>query len=497
MRIRNSPDTFPVSEKLKIGWIYGLTSLFLIANLYLVVQKDFYWFFLLPLVLIVLYYYLTSYDKIVYLITFLTPLAVNFSDFEMGLGVSLPTEPLMFGVLLVFIANVIFQNKYDKRISTHPISYLIYLSLFWIFITMLTSEMPIVSLKFLISRLWFIVPFFFIASMLFRKMENIKKFLWLYTAGLLVVIIYTISIHSTYGFDEETGHWVMSPFYNDHTAYGAALAMFIPVTVGFIFFPEQKKSIKFAAIMALLLIVAALILSYSRAAWLSVIAAAGVFLLVIFRIKFYWVVTALIVVFGIFFAFQNQIIDSLEKNKQDSSANFAEHIKSMTNISSDASNLERINRWQAAVRLFDERPIFGWGPGTYQFVYAPYQRSKEKTIISTNLGDQGNAHSEYLGAMSEQGIMGLIIILLIFSSGIYYGLTVYEKGNLKVKFLSMMVTLGLITYIAHAILNNFLDSDKLSVPFWGFFAVIVALDVYHIDKSQENPVIENSEKTIS
>ena len=43
----------------------------------------------------------------------------------------------------------------------------------------------------------------------------------------------------------------------------------------------------------------------------------------------------------------------------------------------------------------------------------------------------------------------------------------------------MMLTLGLITYFAHGILNNFLDTDKLSVPFWGFIAGIVALDIYH------------------
>lgn len=490
MRTRNNPEIFLVSEKLKIGWVYGFTALFLVANLYLVVQKDFYWFFLLPIVLIVLYYYFTAYDKIILLITFLTPLAVNISNLEMGLGVSLPTEPLMFGVLLIFIANVVFQNKYDKKLSAHPISYIIYLSLFWIFITTLTSEMPLVSLKFLISRLWFIVPFFFIAAMLFRKIENINKFLWLYISGLVIVILYTLSVHSQFGFDEQSGHWVMSPFYNDHTAYGAALAMFIPVSVGMIFFPEQKKITRLMSVIVLFILIVAVSLSYSRAAWLSIIAAVGIFLLVVLRIKFYWVITALVVVFGLFFAFQNQIIDKLEKNKQDSSANLVEHLKSMTNISSDASNLERINRWQAAIRLYDDKPVFGWGPGTYQFVYSPYQRSKEKTTISTNLGDKGNAHSEYLGAMSEQGLLGLIIVLLLFGSAIYYGLTVYKKGNLKVKFLSMMVTTGLITYIAHGVLNNFLDTDKLSVPFWGFIAVIVALDVYHTKEEAEKQETE-------
>jgi hypothetical protein len=39
-------------------------------------------------------------------------------------------------------------------------------------------------------------------------------------------------------------------------------------------------------------------------------------------------------------------------------------------------------------------------------------------------------------------------------------------------------------------MNNFLDTEKLSVPFWGFIAIIVALDVYHADKNIENQIIE-------
>jgi hypothetical protein len=30
----------------------------------------------------------------------------------------------------------------------------------------------------------------------------------------------------------------------------------------------------------------------------------------------------------------------------------------------------------------------------------------------------------------------------------------------------------------HGVFNNSLDTDKLSVPFWAFTAVVVALDLY-------------------
>jgi O-antigen ligase len=135
--------------------------------------------------------------------------------------------------------------------------------------------------------------------------------------------------------------------------------------------------------------------------------------------------------------------------------------------------------------MFNERPFWGWGPGTYQFLYAPYQMSKEKTIISTNAGDLGNAHSEYIGPLAESGLLGMISILLIFGLSIYYGLRVYKKAaTQEIKIISLGVVLGLISYYIHGFLNNFLDSDKASVPVWGFIAILVALDIYH-NKSEE------------
>ncbi|RLD87177.1 MAG: hypothetical protein DRJ09_10745 [Bacteroidetes bacterium] len=479
-------------KKTKIVWVYALTVIFLAVNFYLVINKDVYWFFLLPLALIVLYYYLVSLDKVLLFITFFTPLAVNIRDIDMGLGVSLPTEPLMFGVLILFIANLLVNHKkYDIRIGSHPISYVIYLSLLWMLITTFTSEMPVVSIKYLLSRLWFVVPFYFVAALMFKDKINIKRFYWLYIIAFIGVIFYTISVHARYNFDEDSGHWVMSPFYNDHTAYGAALAMYFPVIVGFIFYPGAKKWTRVISSVVLVIFITAIILSYSRAAWLSVGAALLVFILILLKIKFKWIFLTAAVLVTLFFTFQQQVFDKLEKNKTESSRNFVEHVESMANISSDASNLERINRWQSALRLFEDKPVFGWGPGTYQFVYAPYQRSKEKTIISTNLGDKGNAHSEYLGPLAEEGLLGSLIVLLLVGFVIYTGIKVYIKTKDKeVKFLSMMSLLGLITYFAHGFLNNFLDTDKLSVPFWGFIAILVALDVYHLTDDEKEHQIE-------
>jgi hypothetical protein len=43
--------------------------------------------------------------------------------------------------------------------------------------------------------------------------------------------------------------------------------------------------------------------------------------------------------------------------------------------------------------------------------------------------------------------------------------------------LVMVVVLGLVTYYLHGALNNFLDTDKASVPFWAFTLILVHFDL--------------------
>jgi putative inorganic carbon (hco3(-)) transporter len=481
-----------LTDRAKLLWVYGASAAFIAVNAYLFLHDEL-WGLAIPFVLLLLILYIFSLDTVLLLITFVTPFAVNLKEAEFGISISLPSEPLMFGVMLLFVLKLLHERFYDHRILKHPVSVAIIINLIWIFITCFTSEIPIVSMKFMIARLWFVIPFFFAGILLFTDQKNIKKFQWLYVIPLLLVVFYTLYNHSTYGFDKPHSNMVMKPFYNDHTAYGAIIAMFLPVFTGFAFSREFKKSYRMISLIVLGILLTGIIFSYSRAAWISVAGALGVYLLVRLRIRFYWLLLALIVGIGLFFMFRFQFLDKLEKNKQDSSTDFVEHVQSISNISSDASNLERINRWAAAIRLFEEKPVFGWGPGTYQFVYAPYQRSKEKTIISTNYGDMGNAHSEYIGPMSESGVLGLLTFLGIVVTSIITGIRVYRRAESKqIRLIGLMIMLGLITYYIHGLMNNFLDTDKASVPFWAFTAILVAIDLYHSkQKTRTEEAIES------
>ena len=217
----------------------------------------------------------------------------------------------------------------------------------------------------------------------FQEEANIHRFIKAYLFGLFMVSLYTISIHATKGFEHEAAHWVMSPFFKDHTSYGMALALLLPF--GF-YIQKWNRNKKLSALFTFIVLVllVAIVLSYTRAAWLSLLAAIMVYVIIKLRIKFSLLFSGIVFLFGFIYFSQSELLMMLEKNSQDSSDSFTEHISSMTNVSTDASNLERINRWNAAIQLFKERPHLGWGAGTYQFNYAPYQNYYDKTIIKSN-----------------------------------------------------------------------------------------------------------------
>ncbi|MES2287863.1 MAG: O-antigen ligase family protein [Bacteroidota bacterium] len=472
-------------EHKNIKWAYALSISFILINA-ICTYLEFYYFNLLPAVLLIILLALFALDKLILVVVFLTPLAVNLQHMEGGLGLSLPTEPIIFGIMIIFILKQIQKNTIDIQVMKHPITIAIIINLVWIFITSVTSEIPVVSFKFLISRLWFVIAFYFIATQLFRDYTNIKRFYWLYIISFTLIIFYTLYNHYLMGFEEEPANYVMSPFYNDHTIYGAILAMFFPALIFFMMNKKYTSSIKFSAFLFLVIFTIALVFSYTRAAWLSLVVALVGYLVLLLRIKFRNLLIAFLAVSAILITYQTDIVMKLEKNRQDASQDFDKHIESISNISTDASNLERLNRWGAAFRMFEERPFFGWGPGTYSFQYAPFQHSQEKTIISTNMGDRGNAHSEYIGPLCESGVLGTLTFLAIIITTLFTGFRLYYTINdYETKRLVLVILLGFITYIVHGALNNFLDTDKASVPFWGFIAMLVAIDVFHKNRETE------------
>ncbi len=465
-------------------WLPALVLLYLIGFGYILGYKRswFYPYCCVPVALFIVYTALFHLQNLVFFLAFCTPLAITLKEMGLTQGpdLSIPTEPVMAGIMLMYILNALNAGINDKGFLRHFVTRLIMFQLLWMFITTLTSTELIISLKYLISRLWFIFSCYLIIPFLFKDKKNIVRFIFSYGFALAIVVAYTTARHAQFTFNDKAADWVVSPFYNDHTAYGAALAMFIPVLVSFLFVKSISPWQKIMAFSLFLVFTLAIILSFARAGWLSLAIVFCILITLILKIRFQTLVITFTSLILLFFAFQTEILMVLGRNSTDAEGSFENNIASVYNISTDASNLERINRWSCAVRMWMDKPFFGWGPGTYMFKYAPYQLSHQLTIISTNFGTNGNAHSEYLGPLAEQGVIGLLIVLvlLFYVTAMGYRL-VYSLQGRDERILCTGLFLGIMTYFVHGFFNNFLDTDKLALPFYAFLAGLVTFDMLY------------------
>ena len=227
LKLANSRETY---------WVYLVSFLFIALNAVSIVLEFFY-FSLVPLALLVVLVTVYSLDKLIYLIVFTVPLSFQLSEVmkDISFNLAIPSEPLLLGILIFFPMKYFYDGKFDRKILHHPVSIAILVNLIWIALTSITSTMPLVSFKFLVSRLWFLIAFYLIATQVFKKIKTIRMYTWMYASALLVVIGYAWSRLAGFGFfNQQAAHWVVQPFYTDHTSYGAVLAMLIAIHFGLV-----------------------------------------------------------------------------------------------------------------------------------------------------------------------------------------------------------------------------------------------------------------------
>lgn len=468
-------------------WVLAFGLLYAALSSYLI-WVDLSYLVLAPVGLLGMYYAIYQTEYTFLALAFLTPLSINIEEYTDSFGLYIPTEPLLFGLMVLLVLQHARKELIPRYVWHHPIIWAVGFYLFWIVVTSVTSTDPVVSFKFLLSKLWFFVPLLLFGPMIYRRRVNIERFIWLFSISMVIAITYTLVVHASYGFGEKEGHWVMWPFFKDHTIYGSTVAFLIPLLFGLYFSKKHQPLVQVTLISMIGIALLGLIFSYTRAAQLSLIIAVMVLVIIKLRIRFS--ILATIAAIGLFFLYMSwdSIQLELERNKvEHTTEEFGERLQSATNVTTDASNLERLNRWSCAIEMFKERPVFGFGPGTYAFEYARFQEPENTTIISTTNGDMGNAHSEYLGPLSEMGLLGMLSMLAIVAMIFYKSITLYYKWpeeDRKIRTLLLAMIMSLVTYFVHGTLNNYLDTDKAAVPIWTFCAIFIVLEAQLEKKEQ-------------
>jgi putative inorganic carbon (hco3(-)) transporter len=304
---------------------------------------------------------------------------------------------------------------------------------------------------------------------------------------LSLFIGYFFYQYSGYHFLPEQSNLAARPFFSDHTLFSAVLVMVIcwlPYsTPNIVSLYNEKKMLgiwPYALVFAIFLL--GIYFSYCRAAWMTLLLV-GFCLFIFFVSKLKLKIKGLVILalFGAFFFFLKNILPKATQSDGNAKSGL-EQLASIGNFKTDASNLERLNRYSCAWRMGLDKPFMGFGLGTYQFQYIPYQKPQEMTRISvtapvnrsndTHNGRGGGAHSEYFQALSELGFIGLFFWLLLIATIIYSYIRVYRYVIKEQKLEILCTGVSLFSFLLHGLMNNFLHDSRIALLFWGQIAIL-------------------------
>ena len=445
--------------------------------------------YILPGALAVVYTLVFHRSWIIPVTLFTVPLSI-FMGVGGGVVISIPSEALIGIAVVLYGGRSILKPSLSKELFRHPLMILLLVELGWMIICTAFSDLPEIASKRVLVRICYLFVFVVLMAHWLRNPKR-RILPWIiYAAGCVYPIINSYFVHARYDFSAKSAYWMTKPFFSDHTIYGACLAFIIP---GLFILLTDKETFgirrwkRFFLFLLFLLVLLGEALSYSRAAWVSLVVMIILAFFIRLRIKLWMIVAGLALVISIIWLNKDSIINSVSRNEAVSTkGDIGDHIQSVTNIQTDASNLERVNRWACAIGMASEKPLFGFGPGTYQFVYGRYQVRAYMTRISTFNGNKGHAHSELFTALSEQGYPGMVIYLVLMFSTIGYGLKViYSARDKYSRKIALAALLSLSTFYIHGFFNAFMDTDKMAALVFVMLAVIISADLELRRKQKE------------
>jgi putative inorganic carbon (hco3(-)) transporter len=471
----------PHSAYLEI--LYPFLIVIFVTAAILYAQKSFFFSLITVLGFIMLVSLFISRYKLQHyflmILAFLLPLSVELPISD-TVKIFIPGEPMLAIAIFTLGWDILRKPSRLLDLFSRESKWTIPL-LFSFLFAAVSSTMVVVSVKFAVINLSYILVFFLWQKLLFKgRPEFFPKLLILFSLSHLLVLAFSLFHLAEYEWNPVTIKAIFRPFYKDHTIFGAASAF---LSAFWFLYATKANPSKLRLLMLVLgiLFLGGVFLSFSRAAFLSFVFFVLVWLALQLKVRVKHIVLAVLLGIMLIGFYQQQLLRRLYSNQlisRDPSLSYVERIESSGNISTDISNLERLNRWYSGIKMAIEKPLTGFGPGTYQFEYIPYQNPKlmnRLTVrnywhIPENSG--GTAHSEYILALSEMGFVGFTALLILLGRWFWIA---FEKVRSHPQRKNILIAFAVLsTYLFHGAFNNFLTTDKFAFLFWGFAAWMAA-----------------------
>ncbi len=207
---------------------------------------------------------------------------------------------------------------------------------------------------------------------------------------------------------------------------GKYLVLIIPIIFARCFYPVSRTG-RLVASVYLVLCFAALMATFTRASWLSMVVSVITFLYLAFRFfllagKMKQLIVYLILLIAVGVIFNSYTFGNTAKNqssfKRKEAGAVVKRTISSLQLTEGRGVATRLYVWEKALYLIKKRPWLGYGLETFQIAFRPYNKDYIQRFNDFTMVDR--VHNNYLDTAFSMGLSGLAAYVVILASFLIY-----------------------------------------------------------------------------
>lgn len=454
----------------------ALSALFILVSLWCIYVES----FLPSMVLIALAFmsnFVSQPIKLFWVLLLSIPLSIEYT-FDSGISTDFPDEFLMILVTACsFLVLGLSKSVALPYALRHPLLLIVVLQLVWALANITFSTYPILSLKYFLAKIWYVLPFILFLQGTLQSKRDFRSLAIIVVIPILFVALYSMYYHYDNDFSFLTINDSLQPFFRNHVNYAAMLTF--ALSICFVSLRHSPNpSYKIIISLAIIVLLIALFFSYTRGSWLSLVVSSIALLLFYKQRLLQSLKVILVVVFGLFVWMSFNDNYSMFKPTYEKTifqSSLTQHLNSMYSMQ-EISGAERIHRWIAGVRMIAERPLTGFGSATFYKNYKPYCDPRFKTWVSAN-PEKSSVHNYFLLVWIEQGLIGFV--LFIFLILYFFSRSQRLYAQLHDPFYKTVLA-GIVLIMVNILVVNFfsdmIETDKVGSFFFICIGLLIWLD---------------------
>ncbi|WAM32353.1 O-antigen ligase family protein [Caldicellulosiruptor naganoensis] len=377
-------------------------------------------------------------------------------------------EALFILIVFAFVLKSILTNNPKLRVSSLDVYIIVFLM---VCIFLLLKNSPNMRIAIEGFRVYVEYALWFFAGLnLLKNIAQFKRFISVY-----IFMIFLISLYGIYQYIigvEIPSSWIDSSYetyirtrvfsiIGSPNVLGSLLAMSIPFVLPFALYEKSiPKKVYYSTVLISMIV--CLGFTFSRGAWLAFLASMLLYGFFVDKrvLGLLFATVAAVPIFAP--SIMMRVLYMLSSKYAESSARAG-----------------RIARWTKAFEILKENLLFGVGFGRFG-----------GAVAKRNIAGSFYVDNFYLKSAVEMGIIGVVVVILVFVMGLLLSARVIKHLNSKeLKKIGTGILIGLATTLIHNIVENIFEVPMMTTYFWLFLGFLFAFE--YIDS--ENDLLDGKD----